>query len=174
MAAEDVTAEIHGFSEPEATPTPWLAGLEQVLGADTFWLSTVRPDGRPHVTPLIGVWHAEAFWFATGPEERKALNLAENPSCAVTTGRSDLVEGALDVVLEGRAEQVTDDDELKPVATAISAKYPNGHWDFVVRNGAFSDRDAGGRVIVFRVLPVRGLGFRKGDRFSQTTWRWVS
>lgn len=43
MAAEDVTAEIHGFSEPDATPTPWAAGLEQLRAADTFWLSTVRP-----------------------------------------------------------------------------------------------------------------------------------
>jgi hypothetical protein len=74
-------------------------------------------------------------------------------------------------VLEGQAEQVTDDAELEPVATAFAVKYPTGPWDFVVRDGAFSDRDAGGRVIVFRVRPVRGLGFRKGDHFSQTTWR---
>ena len=66
MAAEDVTAEIHGFSEPDSTPTPWVEGLEQLHAADTFWLSTVRPDGRPHVTPLIAVWHAEELWFATG------------------------------------------------------------------------------------------------------------
>jgi len=45
MATEDVTAEIHGFSEPGATPTPWGAGLEQIRAADTFWLSTLRPDG---------------------------------------------------------------------------------------------------------------------------------
>lgn len=107
----------------------------------------------------------------TGPEERKAWNLAENPSCVLTTDRSDLAEGALDVVLEGQAEQVTDDAELEPVATAFAVKYPTGPWDFVVRGGAFSDRDAGGRVIVFRVHPVRGLGFPKGDHFSQTTWR---
>jgi hypothetical protein len=35
----------HGFSEPDSTPTPWAAGLEQLRAADTFWLSTVRPDG---------------------------------------------------------------------------------------------------------------------------------
>jgi pyridoxine/pyridoxamine 5'-phosphate oxidase len=150
---EQVTAKIHGFSEPDSSPTPWATGLEQVRAADTFWLSTVRPDGRPHVTPLIAVWHADALWFVTGPEERKAVNLAQNPSCLVTTGRSDLAEGALDVVLEGRAEQVSDEEEL--------------------RDGAFSDRGFGGRVIVFRLRPVRGLGFRKGDRFSQTTWRWT-
>ncbi len=174
MTAEDVTAEIHGFSEPDSTPTPWAVGLAQLQAADTLWLSTVRPDGRPHVTPLIAVWHAEALWFTTGPEERKARNLAENPSCVLTAGRSDLAEGALDVVLEGQAVQVSNDAELEPVATAFAVKYPTGPWDFVVRDGAFSDREVGGRVIVFRLRPERGLGFRKGDRFSQTTWRWTS
>ena len=81
MAAEDVTAEIHGFSESDSTPTPWAVGLEQLRAADTFWLSTVRPDGRPHVTPLIAVWHAEALWFATGPQERKAQNHRLNRLC---------------------------------------------------------------------------------------------
>jgi hypothetical protein len=57
----DVTAEIHGFSHPDATPTPRAVGLEHVLDADTFWLSTVRPDGRPHLTPLIAVWHGDAI-----------------------------------------------------------------------------------------------------------------
>lgn len=171
MGTEDVTAEIHGFSEPGASPTPWALGAEQVAAADTYWLATVRPDGRPHVTPLIGIWHANALWFCTGPDERKALNLADNPACAVTCGGSALADGALDVVLEGRAELVTDDAALEPIATAITAKYPGGPWDFVVRDGAFSDRTMGGRVLVFRVRPERGLGFRKGDQFSQTTWR---
>lgn len=168
---DDVVAEIHGFSEPNATPTPWSAALEQVAAADTFWLSTVRPDGRPHVTPLIAVWQAGAIWFTTGPEERKAQNLAENPSCVLTTGCSDLADGALDVVLEGNAEQVTTDSELEPIAAAFAAKYGTETWDYVVRDGAFSHRGWEGRVIVFRVRPARGLGFRKGDHFSQTTWR---
>jgi nitroimidazol reductase NimA-like FMN-containing flavoprotein (pyridoxamine 5'-phosphate oxidase superfamily) len=168
---DDVTAEIHGFSQPDATPTPWSVGVEHVIAADTFWLSTVRPDGRPHVTPLIAVWHGEAIWFCTGPDERKAKNLAENPSCVLTTGGSDLVDGALDVVLEGKAEQVTVDAELEPIAAAFAAKYGTEMWDYVVRDGAFTDPVVGeGRVIVFRVQPVRGLGFRKGDIFSQTTW----
>ena len=170
----DVTAEIHGFSQPDATPTPWAAGLAEVVAADTFWLSTVRSGGRPHVTPLIAVWHGDAIWFSTGAEERKARNLAENPSCILATGRSDLAAGALDVVLEGEAEQVTDDGELEPIAEAFATKYGTEVWHFVVRNGTFSHSDAGGRALVFRVRPVRGLGFRKGDLFSQTTWRFPS
>ena len=91
-ASRDVKAEIHGFSEPNSTPTPWALGLEQLRAADTFWLTTVRPDGRPHVTPLIGVWQADVFWFATRPDERKTSNVAEDPACVVTAGRSDLAE----------------------------------------------------------------------------------
>jgi hypothetical protein len=170
MSVDDVTAEIHGFSQPDATPTPWSAGLDQVSAADTYWLSTARPDGRPHVTPLVAVWHGEAIWFCTGPEERKAKNLAENPSCLLTTGRSDLVDGGLDVVLEGEAEQVTVDAELEPIAAAFAAKYGTEIWDYTVDDGAFVHRGFAGPVIVFRVRPVRGLGFRKGDSFSQTTW----
>jgi len=170
----DVTAEIHGFSQPNATPTPWAAGLEQIIDADTFWLSTVRPDGRPHVTPLIAVWHGDAIWFTTGPDERKAKNLAENSSCVLTTGRSDLVDGGLDIVLEGTAEQVSNEAQLQPIAEAFAAKYGTEIWNFVVRDGAFSDREMGGRAIVFRIRPVRGLGFRKGETFSQTTWSFRS
>jgi nitroimidazol reductase NimA-like FMN-containing flavoprotein (pyridoxamine 5'-phosphate oxidase superfamily) len=173
MASANVIAEIHGFSDPDAAPTPWSAGLEQVLAADTFWLSTVRPNGRPHVTPLIAVWHDDSIWFSTGADERKAQILSRNPSCILTTGRSDLADGALDVVLEGTAEQVRSEHELRAVAEAFATKYGTRTWDFVVRNGALAHRTAGGRAIVFRVRPVRGLGFRKGDGFSPTTWRFV-
>jgi hypothetical protein len=166
-----IIAEIHGYSEPGAEPIPWSVGLERVAAADTLWLCTVRPDGRPHVTPLVAVWHGDAIWFSTGPQERKAQNLGRNLSCTLTAGCSDLADGALDVVLEGVAEQITDDAELQPIAEAFGRKYGTQTWNFVVRDGAFTDRSIGGRAVVFRVRPVRGLGFRKGDAFSQTTWR---
>ena len=165
-----MAAEIHGYSHPDAAPTPWEVGREHVAAAQTFWLSTVHPDGRPHVTPLIAVWHGEAIWFTTGPKERKARNLARNTSCVLTTGRNDLTDGDLDVVLEGAAERVVDDGALQPVAEAFAAKYGTQTWDFVVRDGAFTHRRAAGRALVFRVRPVRGWGFRKGRRPSQTTW----
>jgi nitroimidazol reductase NimA-like FMN-containing flavoprotein (pyridoxamine 5'-phosphate oxidase superfamily) len=169
-----VTAEIHGFSEAGAAPMPWQTALEQVRAADTFWLSTVRPDGRPHVTPLIAVWHDDAICFTTGPQERKARNLADNPAVVLTTGRSELSADGLDVVLEGRAEPVTDPEQLQAVADGFTAKYGTSTWHFVVRDGAFSHPEARGRALVFCVRPVRGLGFRKGEHFSQTTWTFPS
>jgi hypothetical protein len=167
----EVIAEIHGFSQMGAEPTPWRSGLELVVSAETFWLSTVRADGRPHVTPLIAVWLDDAIWFTTGPDEVKARNLADNPACILTTGCADLADGALDVVLEGTADDVREPADLKLLAAAFAAKHGTDVWHFVVRDGMFRQAQADGRVLAFRVRPARGLGFRKGDVFSQTTWR---
>ena len=52
----DPTAEIDSrFSDPEADPTPWSDALHVLEHAELYWLTTVRTDGRPHVTPLIAV-----------------------------------------------------------------------------------------------------------------------
>ena len=57
--------------------------------AELFWITTVRPDGRPHITPLVAVWHDGALHFCTGGEEQKALNLAANANVALTTGTNE-------------------------------------------------------------------------------------
>src|SRR5687767_796396 len=92
------------FSDHDATATPWAQAREELAGAQTYWLTTVRADGRPHVTTLLAVWQDEAIYFCTGAEEQKARNLEDNRNCALTTGASALYEG-LDLVVEGAAER---------------------------------------------------------------------
>ena len=100
-----------------------------------YWLSTVRPDGRPHVTTLLSVWVDGALYFCTGAEERKAKNLAENPQCILTTGSNSFEDG-LDVVVEGEAVNVRDEARLQRVADAYETKY-GADWHFDVRDGVF-------------------------------------
>jgi len=167
MAAREPETTLDGrFSSPDASATPWTEGLQRIEAAELFWLSTVRPDGRPHVTPLISVWADGAAYFCTGAEERKARNLAANPNCILTTGCNQLEEG-LDVVLEGVAVRVDDDAKLAPIAAAYEAKYGSG-WHFEVRDGAFHHE--GGEALVFQLTPATAFGFGKGA-FSQTRWR---
>ncbi len=90
------------FSAPGAMPTPWEDVLGVLVSAELFWISTVRTNGRPHVTPLPAVWRDGALYFCTGPGEQKALNLRANDECALTTGESRWKAG-LDIVVEGRA-----------------------------------------------------------------------
>jgi nitroimidazol reductase NimA-like FMN-containing flavoprotein (pyridoxamine 5'-phosphate oxidase superfamily) len=66
------------FSDPDAVATDWEETRRALEEAKLFWISTVRADGRPHVTPLVAVWLDDAIFFATGPGEQKAVNLRTN------------------------------------------------------------------------------------------------
>jgi hypothetical protein len=169
LEQEPITELVGAFSGPDSIPTPWPVARETLQDAELFWLSTVRPDGRPHVTPLLGVWHADAMYFCTGPTERKARNLAENANCVVTTGCNQL--SGLDVVVEGAAIPETDSAELAGVADAFETKYgdhftaPSGTWF------GLGDAMRSGEALVFRVVSPRAFGFGKGADFSQTRYR---
>ena len=63
MVEQEPVAELSPFSSPDAVQTEWSRGRAVVASAEVYWLSTVRPDGRPHVTPLRGIWLVGAFYF---------------------------------------------------------------------------------------------------------------
>ena len=96
--------------------------------AQLAWVPTVRADGRPHVMPLVAVWLDEAVHFTTGPSEQKAVNLVGNPHVVMTTGCTRWDEG-LDVMIEGKAERVTDRATLERLAAAWATKW-DGQWRF--------------------------------------------
>lgn len=169
MAGKEPMAELDArFSSPGANPTGWAEARRQLEEAEVYWLSTVRPDGRPHVTPLLSVWLDGALYFCTGRSERKARNLTRNPHCILTTGCNSFGEG-LDLVVEGDAVEVSDDARLQRIADAYESKYGSA-WHFEVRDGSFIN-EAGGEAQVYEVAPAKVLGFGKGDEFSQTRWR---
>ncbi|MEO3827861.1 pyridoxamine 5'-phosphate oxidase family protein [Actinomadura sp. B10D3] len=153
------------FSDPAAEATPWAATREALEDAQLFWITTVRSDGRPHVTPLVAVWLDDALYFTTGPEEQKALNLRGNPHVVLTTGRNDWDRG-LDVMVEGEAQRVTDRALLERLATAWAAKW-NGEWQYQVTDTGFTH--GAGEAIVLEVRPTKILTFAKGT-FGQTRY----
>jgi len=161
------TAELDTrYSDPSAVATPW-PDVERILDeAELFWISTVRATGMPHVTPLPAVWRDNALHFCTGADEQKGVNIARNNAVVLTTGNNTWKSG-LDVVVEGRAERVTDEGELHALADAWATKY-RGDWTFDVVDGAF--QHDGGAALVFRVAPTKVLSFSKGN-FAQTRYR---
>jgi nitroimidazol reductase NimA-like FMN-containing flavoprotein (pyridoxamine 5'-phosphate oxidase superfamily) len=156
------------FSEPAATAASWEATRRALETAELFWISTVRADGRPHVTPLVAVWEDGALYFCTGAAEQKALNLAANPRVVLTTGCNGW-EGGLDVMAEGEAVRVTDDGTLGRLARAWAAKW-DGRWHYEVRDGAFRHPGSEAPVLVFGVTPAKVLAFTKGT-FTHTRHR---
>jgi general stress protein 26 len=177
MSRVEPTAELDArFSSDGAVPPPWTEVRSAIEQAEIFWLSTVRRNGRPHVTPLPAIWHDGALHFATGPGEQKAKNIEHNPACILTTGNNGWRSG-LDIVVEGDAIRVVDTSPLDQLARLWEAKL---NWPFDVVDGGFRERSseiAGeefserGTAHVFAVAPTKVLAFGKGEPFSQTRYR---
>ena len=155
------------FSDPAAAPTPWADAEAALARAELYWLTTVRADGRPHVTPLVGVAQAGALHFCTGLREQKARNLEASPLVALTTGVNTWAAG-MDVVVEGTAVRVTDRAALQAIADAYLAKYGQD-WAFEVEGDGFRSEE-GGPAAVFRIEPAKVLAFAKAPH-GQTTFR---
>lgn len=163
-----LVGELDGrYSSPGAAPTPWSVVDQLLQDAEIFWISTVRPNGQPHVTPLIAIWLDDVIHFTTGAEERKALNIAENPACTMTTGCNALNQG-LDVVIEGQARRIEDEPTLQQLAARYKSKYD---WDFEVKDGTLTDGDH--PALVFGIAPTTLFAFNKGEPFAQTRWKFA-
>ncbi|MFV8166646.1 pyridoxamine 5'-phosphate oxidase family protein [Mycobacterium sp. 134] len=153
------------FSEATEA-TSWESAAAVLGAAELYWLTTVRGDGRPHVTPLVGVWADDAFVFCTGPTEQKFRNLQHGAAVAVTTGTNTWNAG-LDIVVEGTAARVTGRQRLTGLAGAYRSKYGDD-WDFDCDDEVFDPQ--GEAAIVFEVTPAKVIAFAKSPH-GQTGFR---
>lgn len=154
------------FGDPAASAPDWASVERQLTSAELYWLTTVRVDGRPHTSPLVGVWHDGAFAFCTGLGEQKQRNLEHSPLVTVTTGNSSWQSGT-DLVVEGRAERVTGRGRLEPLADAWQQKY-GAAWAWDADEEGFTSGDNHPHVYV--VPPAKVIAFGK-DPHAQTTYR---
>jgi nitroimidazol reductase NimA-like FMN-containing flavoprotein (pyridoxamine 5'-phosphate oxidase superfamily) len=152
-----------------AAPTPW-EWVRQHLrrSTATYWLATVRPDGAPHVMPVLAVWVEGRPYVCMGPGTRKARNLARDARCVLTVEHEPL-----DLVVEGTALKVRDEETLRRVARAYDATYG---WPVTVRDGALDA--AGGASTagpppydVHQVVPTTAYGLSVGEPVEATRWR---
>jgi general stress protein 26 len=165
-----VTALDERYSDPAAVPAGWDETRAVLQAAELFWISTVRADGRPHVTPLVAVWLDGALYFHTGAGEQKAANLRANPHVVLTTG-CNRWDAGLDVMVEGDAVCVTDSGVLSRLAEAWAQKW-DGRWQLTVGDGCFRNPGFGDLASqVFAVTPATIYAHAKGDPFGHTTHR---
>lgn len=146
---------------------PWSWAAERLERAHHYWVATTRPDGRPHLAAVWGVWDGEAFCFSTGGRSRKARNLAAQARCVVTPEYAGEA-----VVLEGIAERVTDPGRLAEIRSTYLRKYGTGFPD-PDENPIFAVRP----TVVFGIIEQepdftgRATRWRFGDRYPQRTGR---
>ena len=166
---EPITTLDTRYSEPDGVVTSWEQTRRVLETADLFWLSTVRTDGRPHVTPVVAVWHDGTIHFCSADTEQKAINLRGNPNVILTTGCNRWEEG-LDVVVEGEAVRITDHDRLEQLDRVWATRW-DGRWQYLVRDGSFYHHDEHevlpDSILVFSIKLTKVFTFAKGH-FSHT------
>jgi nitroimidazol reductase NimA-like FMN-containing flavoprotein (pyridoxamine 5'-phosphate oxidase superfamily) len=91
----------YGLPEHSKGLLPWQWADQRLAKSHNYWISTVRPDGRPHTMVVWGLWLQNIFYFSTGRESQKARNLKANPNCVVC---NELANEA--VIVEGVAREV--------------------------------------------------------------------
>ena len=97
---------------------PWTKIDHWLRTFRSIWVSTTRPDGRPHAVPVWYICDGRSLYFISGHRLQKSRNLARQPWIVVHAGDRDDV-----IILEGTAEIVTDHSELERVDSAYRAKY---------------------------------------------------
>jgi len=135
---------------------PW--ALERLENSHNYWIATSRPDGRPHLMLVWGVWWQNAFWFSTGPRTRKARNIAADPHCVIATEKADEA-----VILEGLAEEIKDRSVWKQIAQVYNRKYGGDVEPLLVASDG----------CVFRVQPQVAFGQDEHtENFTESVTRW--
>jgi hypothetical protein len=156
-------------------PLPWSRPRDLLAagppGPDTpFFVGTSRPDGRPHAAGIGALWLDGEIYFTSGPGTRKSQNLSANPACTISTH----LEG-IDLVLEGEATRVTDQQTLEEAAS----EYREGGWPAEVEGDAFtapySAPSAGPPPwYLYRFTVDTAFGVATAEPYGATRWRFAA
>lgn len=107
-----------------------------------YWISTTRPDSRPHAIPRWGVWLDSRFWYDGSLETVHARNLGTAGPCVL-----HLESGTDTVIVEGistAAKPITGD-----MGERLAAEYARKYSPaYTPEPGSWSDAHAGGMRII--------------------------
>jgi PPOX class probable F420-dependent enzyme len=110
------------------------------------WLSTVRPDGAPHLVPIWFWWDGEGILVFSKPDAQKVRNLRANPSVMLALGDPD---EDFDVGLfRGRAEIVD-----RPTRSVLPFAHLAKYADRMAALGIDAETYAATYSQVIRIVP---------------------
>ncbi|MCY4653771.1 MAG: methyltransferase domain-containing protein [Dehalococcoidia bacterium] len=141
----------YGVGDPQYgfEPIKWSWVVERMAGARSYWVATTRSDGSPHLSPVWGVWHGDAFHFFTDEDSLKARNIRRDSRAAVHLESGDEV-----VIMEGTLQSIAAVPEL---VSAYESKY----------GISLGDEPEG----LYRLELSKALAWLESD-FPKTATRW--
>jgi hypothetical protein len=159
MAQERTPARERSLISDESKTTSWEMARERLANPEnprTCWLATTRPNGRPHLMPVIAFWIDGALHIVAGEGTRKARDLGADGGCVV--GMSSTTLPSMDIVVEGHADALTDEDEVRRVADVLIA----GGWPLEAKGdkvyGPNAPTAGPPPYTIFRITPSRVFG----------------
>jgi hypothetical protein len=155
------TLRIDETALTDAGAAPWSLAEQRLANPErprTSWLATVGADGAPHVMPLITAWFDGSLHFLSGEKTRKGRDLASEPRCVVAISSTALP--SVDIVVEGKAERVVDDDELRRVVEVFRTKLDWPSLDVIDGGIVGPNAPTAGPppYAAFRVMPTTVFG----------------
>jgi PPOX class probable F420-dependent enzyme len=140
-----------------------LSRVDALLDRESVvWLSTVRPDGRPHLIPIWFWWDGTAVLFASKPEACKVANLRANAHCMLAIGDPDADFDVALIEAQGQLAAIPTEELL---AAGLLTKYR----DRMDATGLTATTFAGTYSQVVRIVPTRWLPWH--GRSERSEWR---
>ena len=159
MAQERTPERTQALIGDETETTSWEMARTRLANPEqprTCWLATTRPDGRPHLMPVIGFWLDGAMHVVAGEGTQKARNIAADGRCVIATSSTTLP--SLDIVVEGRADPITDAAAVRDVAAFLG----ENNWPLEAKGdkvfGPHGPTAGPPPYTIFRIVPSRVFG----------------
>ena len=116
------------------------------------WLSSIRPDGRPHLAPLWFLWDGQSILVFSKPHAQKVRNLQADPRVMVAVGEPGV---EFDVELIEAMAELPKTPTRRLLPEAFASKYA----ELAARAGVTFDRFAAVYSQPIWLRPTRWLGW---------------
>ena len=137
---------------------PWSNVDARLRAMREVWIATASPSGRADAVPVWFAWDGRCIYFTCAAVSRKAQNIAHEPHVVAHNG-----DGA-DSIIKGRAERVTEQEELDRVNAAYRDKYVDPHSGTKATVFVADDH-------VYRLRPRLVMAWSYATMTTRTDWR---
>jgi hypothetical protein len=133
----------------------WSSVRAELEQANSYWLATVRADGRPHVVPLDGLW-VDDRWFYGGSER----SVHRRTALVRPEATMHLADPMRAVIVEGEVRLTTNSPDLaQRLADHANEKY--AHYNLNADASSYAEVLAlhPRRVMAWRAFPTDATRF---------------
>lgn len=138
---------------------PWKRIDLCLQAAQSIWLNTTRPDGRPHAIPVWFVWDGRHVFFTAPKDSQKAQNLARQAWAVLHLDDSENA-----ILMTGQASIVLDTEALQRVDIVYREKYVDPLTGSPAT--ALNPED-----YVYRLPVTTVTAWRSGNTATRTDWK---